>query len=80
MGDLKQGFDSHIGAIVWVRGETFKAESEAADLWQPKWNENQTLCAAAICTPGRDAGPLETVAAGNWSVGTVEQSQGEGCC
>ena len=27
------------GAIVWVRGETFKAECETADLWQPKWNE-----------------------------------------
>ena len=25
------------------RGETFKAESETADLWQPKWNENQSL-------------------------------------
>ena len=33
-----------------VRGETFKAESEIADLWQPKWNENQTVLAAAIRT------------------------------
>ena len=24
-----------------VRGETLKAESEAADLWPPKWNEDQ---------------------------------------
>ena len=31
--------------------ETFKAESETADLWQPKWNENQTVLAAAILTP-----------------------------
>ena len=29
---------------------TFKAESETADLWQPKWNENQTVLAAAIRT------------------------------
>ena len=36
------------GAIVSVRGETFEAESETADLWQPKWNENQTVLAA--CT------------------------------
>ena len=39
--ELKQGNDPHIGVTVWVRGETFKAESEAADLWQPKWNENR---------------------------------------
>ena len=41
--ELKQGSDPHIRAIGWVRGETLKAESEAADLWQPKWNENQTV-------------------------------------
>ena len=28
----------------------------------------------------RDAGPLEGTAAGSWSIGIVEQSQGEGCC
>ena len=42
-----------------MRGETFKAESETADLWQPKWNENQRVLAAAIHIPDRDAGPLE---------------------
>ena len=31
VGELKQGSDPHIWAIVWVRGETFEAESEAAD-------------------------------------------------
>ena len=41
-----------------LRGEPFKAESETADPRQPKWNENQTVLAAAICTLGRDAGPL----------------------
>ena len=79
-GELKQGSDPHIGTIAWVRGETFKAESERADLWQPKWNENQTVLAPAIHTPDRDADPLEGAAAGNWSLGIVEQSQGEGCC
>ena len=49
MGELKQRSDPHIRAIVWVRGETFKAESEIADLQQPKWNENQTYA-------DRDAG------------------------
>ena len=40
--------NSHIGAIVRVRGQTFKAERETADLWQPKWNgtmkSNNLLC------------------------------------
>ena len=27
---------------------TFKAGSETADLWQPKWNENQTVLATAL--------------------------------
>ena len=65
---------------MWVRGEIFKAESETADLWQPKWNENQIVLASAIHTPDRDAGPLEGAVAGSWSLGIVEQSQGEGCC
>ena len=58
----------------------FKAESETADLWQPKGNENQTVLAAAINTLDRDAGPLEGAAAGSWSLGIMEQSQGKGCC
>ena len=78
--ELKQGSDPHIGVTVWVRGETFKAESEAADLWQPKWNDNQTVLASAIHTLDRDAGPLEGAVAGSWSLGIVGQSQGEGCC
>ena len=80
MEELKQGSDPHIWIIVWVRGETFKAESETADLWQAKWNENQTVLAAAINTPGRNAGLLEGAVDGSWSLGVVEQSQGEGCC
>ena len=80
MGELKQVSNPHIGAIVWVRSETFRAESEAADLWQPKWNEKQTVLAAAICTPERDAGPLEGAAVESWTIGIVEQSQSEGCC
>ena len=39
VGELKEGSDPHKRALVWVRGETFEAQSEAADLWQPKWNE-----------------------------------------
>ena len=56
------------------------AESETADPWQPKWNENQTVLAAAIQILDRDEGPLEGAVAGSWSLGSVEQSQGEGCC
>ena len=80
MGELKQGSDPHMGAIVRVRGETFKAESETADLGQLKWNENQTVLATAICTLDRDSGPLEGTVTGSWRLGTVEQSQGKGCC
>ena len=43
-------------------------------------NENQTVLATAIHTLDRDAGPLESTTAGNWSLETVEQSQGESCC
>ena len=63
-----------------MRGETFKDESETADLWQPKWNENQTVLTAAIHMLDRDTGPLEGAAAESWSLGIVEQHQGEGCC
>ena len=56
------------------------AESETADLWQPKWKENQTVLARAICTLDRDTGPLEGTATGSWSLGIVEESQGKGCC
>ena len=55
------------------------AESERADLWQPKWNENQAVLSTVIHTPNRDAGLLEGAAVGSWSLGIVEKSQGEGC-
>ena len=80
MGELKQGSDPHIGEIVWVGGETFNAESETADLWQPKWKENQTVLATAMCTLDRDTGSLESTVTGSWSLGIVEESQGKGCC
>ena len=57
-----------------------KAESETADLWQPKWNENQTVLTEAIHTLDRNAGPLEGSAAGSWNLGMGEQSGCEGCC
>ena len=53
--------------------ETFKAEREIADLWQPKWNENQPILAAAIHTP-------DGAVAGSWSLRIVEQFPGGGCC
>ena len=65
MGELKQESHPHSGAIVRVRVETFKAGSETADLWQPKWNENQTVLTAAIETLDRDSGPLEGTSAGS---------------
>ena len=77
--ELKEGSDPHFGATDGVTGETFKAERETADLWQPKWNENQTVLASAIHSLERDVDPLKGAAAGSWSLGTVEQSQGKGC-
>ena len=62
-----------------VKGETFKAESETADLWQPKWNENHTVLSTAVHTLDRNAGLLESTVAGSWSSGIMEQSQGKGC-
>ena len=50
-----------------------------ADLWQSKWNENQTVLAAVIRTLDRDRGPLEGAMAGSWCLGIVKQSLGEGC-
>ena len=78
MGELKQGSAPH--SVASVRGETFKAESERADLWKPKWNENQTVLATAVHNPGRDACHLESAVAESWSLGIVAQTQGEGCC
>ena len=40
MGELKQGSDPHIRAIVRVRGETFQAESETAAMGQSKITED----------------------------------------
>ena len=40
----------------------------------------QTILAAVICTLDKDMGPLKDTAAGSWSAGIVEQSQGTVCC
>ena len=64
VGETDQGSNPHIGAYVWDRQVTFEAESVTADLWQPKWNENQTDLAAAIHTPDGDSGPWEGARAG----------------
>ena len=61
MGEQKEGSDPHIGTVVCIRGETLKTESETADLWQPKWNQNQTVLATTIHTTDRAAGPLEGI-------------------
>ena len=64
------GSNTHIGATVWIRGETFKVDSETAYLWQPKWNENQTGLATAIHTLDKDAVPwkAERLGAGVWGL------------
>ena len=50
-----------------------------ADLWQSKWNENQTVLVAVIHTLNRDIDPLEGAVAGSWSLGIVKQSLGKDC-
>ena len=80
MGELKQGYNPHNEAIVFVRGETFNAENETADLCQSTCKENQTVLVAAIQTTDRNMRLLEGAAAGSWSLGIMEQSQCEGYC
>ena len=81
MGELKQGSNPHIWAIAWVRGEIVEAESEAADQWQHKWNENHTGNSCHSHTyPGQGHRSLEGSVVGSWSIGIVGQSQGEICC
>ena len=63
MGELKLGSDPHIGATVESEEKHLRLRVKA-DLWQPKWNENQTVLATAIHTPDRGTGPLEGTAAG----------------
>ena len=77
MGELKQGSILTPGQLSESEEKHLRLR-EAADLWQPKWNENQTVLAAAMHTLDRYAGSLEGAAAGSWSLGIVEQSQGVG--
>ena len=81
-GGTEAGIRSPQWSNFWVRGETFKAESETTQthLCQPKWNENQTVLTTAIHSLYRNTGPQEGEAAGSWSSEIVEQSHGEGCC
>ena len=76
-GGTEAGVQSpHQGNCLESEDKHLKAESETADLWQPKWNENRTVLATAIHTTDRNTGPLD----GSRSLGIVEQSQVEGCC
>ena len=76
VGELKQRSDSHIGAVVWDTGETFEAESKAADLRQSKWNESQTVLAAATPTQDRDVSPFKSTAARSWRQGRQHNPRG----
>ena len=54
-GGTEAGVRSPPGASIRVRGETFKAGSETAHLWQPKWDENQNLLQPYIPRTGTQA-------------------------
>ena len=76
-GETEAGVQSpHQGNCLESEEKHLKAETETADLWQPKWNENQTVLATAIHTLDRNTGPQEGAASGSWSLSIVEQSQG----
>ena len=77
MGELNQGSDPHSGAI--ESQEKHLRLRMKSDLWQPKWNENQTVLAKTIHTLDRNTGLLDGAEAGRWSLEILEQSQGEGC-
>ena len=61
------GGETEAGVQIPTWGQLSESEekhlSETADLWQPKWNENQTVLATAISTLDRDAGSLERAGA-----------------
>ena len=78
-GELKQASNPRSGQLSESE-EKHLRQSERADLWQPKCNGNQTVLASDIHTRDRDTGPLAGTEAGSWSLGIVEQSQGEGYC
>ena len=70
-GETEAGVHSHIE--VWVRGETFKAESETADLRQPD-GMRISPCRSHTHTGEGHKSPRKH------SGCELEQSQGEGCC
>ena len=81
MGELKQGSDPHIGAIVWTEEKYLR--QTLRQLICDNLNGmriTQTILAAAIHTSDRDGGPQEGTATGSRSVVIMEQSQGEVCC
>ena len=64
VGELKQGSNPHIGAIESEEKHlSLRAKQLICGI--PKWNENQTVLAAAIHMPGRNAGLLEGAMAGS---------------
>ena len=73
VGELKQGSNLYIRATVWFRGETFEAQSEEVDLWQPKWSENHRQSLPQSYTPPKSmwvpqkAQWLEAIGQGLWS-------------
>ena len=80
MGELKPGSDPHIRATV-CKSEEKHLRLRVKQLISGSLNGMRiTVLAAAVHTLDRDTGPLEGTAAGSWSLGSVEQSQGEGCC
>jgi len=80
LGELKQGSDPQIEAIVGDTGEVFEAVGEwsswSGTVWM-EWEPDNPCCSRMY--PGRDPSLLKYTVSGSWSIGTGEQSPGEGC-
>ena len=77
--DLPSGGGRSEVGVRSPRGNNCLAESETADLWKPKWNENQTVFSTVIQIPERDAGPIG-VAGSRWFIEIVEKPLAVVCC
>ena len=79
MGHLKQGSDPTLGQLSGSEEKHLKLRVKQLIYGSLNGMRIRVL-AAAIHTPDKNAGSLEGAAAGSWSLGIVDQPQGEGCC
>ena len=82
VGELKWGWDPHIGANIWDGGQALEpSESATAHLWQSEWSENHTdkPCHSPVYLREGHKSP-GTLRGGSWSTGVGEQAQSKVSC